>query len=396
MIRHCTILIVDDDSFQRDLMAAQLAELGWTQVKSASNGQAALALYDQDPESICLIISDLRMPDMDGLVLMRHLAQRKRGVHLLLTSGAGEEILNSAAGLAHAHNLSLLGSLIKPSTTERLRALLDRLETDQRVLRQSHSKPLDVDTLQSALARGEFVPWYQPKVAYKTGKPIGVEALARWRGPDNQMISPGEFIPAIEANGLADDLFFSIVKQVAVDLKVWQSRQFRFPAAINLSMESALNLNMPEKLLRIVQLHGLQPEHFVIEVTESRLMVERSLALESLTRLSLMGFKLSIDDFGTGYSSLVQLMDLPFQELKIDGSFVRRATTESKARAVVEIATHLGTTLQMDVVAEGVETNEQVEILRKCGCQTVQGYHFARPMPFDVCSDWLTASTPSN
>jgi EAL domain-containing protein (putative c-di-GMP-specific phosphodiesterase class I) len=133
----------------------------------------------------------------------------------------------------------------------------------------------------------------------------------------------------------------------------------------------------------------LQAHDFIIEVTESRLMVQRSLAMESLTRLSLMGFKLSIDDFGTGYSSLVQLVDLPFRELKIDGSFVQRSILEEKARTILRIAATLGSNLKMAVTAEGVETEEQLQYVRECGCDTVQGYFFARPMPFEACTEWL-------
>jgi EAL domain-containing protein (putative c-di-GMP-specific phosphodiesterase class I) len=118
-------------------------------------------------------------------------------------------------------------------------------------------------------------------------------------------------------------------------------------------------------------------------------MVDRALVMESLTRLSLMGFALSIDDFGTGYSSLVQLIDLPFMELKIDGSFVQRASTEQKAQSVLRMAILLGHNLDMQVVAEGVETLEQLEFVRLWGGHMVQGYYFARPMPVTVCTPYL-------
>ena len=138
----------------------------------------------------------------------------------------------------------------------------------------------------------------------------------------------------------------------------------------------------------------MQACDLVIEVTESRLMVQRSLAMETLTRLSMMGFVLSIDDFGTGYSSLVQLVDLPFKELKIDGSFVQRALAERKAEAVARISITIGVNLGMRVVAEGVETEAQMNFLRSCGGTIVQGYHLARPMPVAACTDWLRGRDP--
>jgi EAL domain-containing protein (putative c-di-GMP-specific phosphodiesterase class I) len=182
-----------------------------------------------------------------------------------------------------------------------------------------------------------------------------------------------------------------MARQVIADMTRWRGLGFDIKAAINLSMDTALNLDMPETLHQLVLGSGLQAHDFIIEVTESRLMVQRSLAMESLTRLSLMGFTLSIDDFGTGYSSLVQLVDLPFRELKIDGSFVQRSMLEEKARTILRIAATLGSNLKMDVTAEGVETLEQLHYVKECGCDTVQGYYFARPMPFDACTQWLRA-----
>ncbi|MCF8211645.1 MAG: EAL domain-containing response regulator [Rhodoferax sp.] len=391
MAQSGTVLVVDDDDFQREVIGSQLSGLGWVNLLFANCGRDALALYDAHRLHIQVVISDLSMPDMDGLVLMRHLAQRQLKAALVLSSGVTEEILNSAAGLASAHGLHLLGVLPKPSTTEDLRSLLSALNRPLPVKVFSKDRALTPQRLRAALAAGEFEPWYQPKVALQSGRPVGVEALARWPGGDGGDIGPGQFVPAIEDAGLADELFFSIARRVASDLAIWRSQGIHIHASINLSMDSALNLDMPERLLQIVYAHGLQPGDLVIEVTESRLMVERSLAMESLTRLSLMGFTLSIDDFGTGYSSLVQLIDLPFKELKIDSSFVQRASLENKAKAILRIATALGVNLEMAVIAEGVETHEQLTFVRECGCATVQGYFFARPMPFAVCSQWLSA-----
>ena len=208
------------------------------------------------------------------------------------------------------------------------------------------------------------------------------------------MIGPARFVPAIEAANLSDALFFSMARQVLRDLAQWRTQGLMIKAAINLSMDTALNLAMPEQLRQLVQAAGLAPSDLIIEVTESRLMVERTLAMETLTRLSLMGFVLSIDDFGSGYSSLVQLVDLPFKELKIDAGFVQRASAERKAEAVLRISVTIGLTLGMGVVAEGVETAEQLAFVGRCGGSIVQGYHLARPMPYAACCAWLQREAP--
>lgn len=385
-----TILLVDDDVMQLDLLSAQLGRLGYSDVIRAHSGQEALEHFARLGSRIGVIICDLSMPDMDGLVLMRHLAQRGFVASFILSSGTSDEILTSAAGLAQAHHLDLLGVLGKPAPTERIRSLLDaRQERADSPGDTRADESLTAPRLNQALVDSEFVPWYQPKVDIQTGKTISLEALARWPLEAGGMIGPGRFVPAIEVAGLADQLFFAIAQAVLADLVRWRNQGIRLKAAINMSMQTALNLAVPEQLLSMVNSAGVHPSDLIIEVTESKLLVERSLGMETLTRLSLMGFELSIDDFGTGFSSLVQLVDLPFKELKIDGSFVRRAGTERKAEAVLRLSISIGHTLGINVVAEGVETEAQLDFLRSCGGATVQGYHFARPMPFDACTKWL-------
>ena len=387
------VLVVDDDHFQQELIGQQLRDIGWTDLLLADSGDSALQLYDTHRNRIRLVISDLSMPDMDGLVLMRHFAKRKLDAALVLISGVSDEILNSAAGLASAHHLRLLGVLSKPNTLEMLTTLLAKMNSPGWRRQDNDDAGLSPERLRQALDKDEFIPWFQPKVDLRTGKTEALEALARWPKSGGGMIGPGQFIPAIEEAGLSDELFYAMARHVIAAVKKWRTQGLHLKAAINLSMDTALNLDMPEHLHNMVRDGGLQPRDFIIEVTESRLMVERSLAMESLTRLSLMGFKLSIDDFGTGYSSLVQLVDLPFRELKIDGSFVQRASLEEKAKTILRISASLGQNLKMDVTAEGVETLEQLEYVRECGCDTVQGYYFAAPMPFEACTQWLLAQT---
>jgi EAL domain-containing protein (putative c-di-GMP-specific phosphodiesterase class I)/FixJ family two-component response regulator len=384
------IMVVDDDEFQLSLMNEQLLALGWTDVLLAASGETALLLLDRYGPDIAVIISDLSMPGMDGLVLMRHLAQRGVTASFILLSSATDEILSSAAGLAQAHQFDLLGVIHKPCTAAQLRDLLSKRQPRSRGLPpKCIEMALTVQRLQQALDNDEFVPWYQPKVDMDLNQATSVEALARWPLESGGMIGPALFVPAIEAAGLSDKLFFSMARQVLCDLAKWRAQGLLLKAAINMSMDTAMNLEMPERLQALIEAQGLQPQDLIIEVTESGLMTERTLAMETLTRLSLMGYVLSIDDFGTGYSSLVQLVDLPFKELKIDAGFVQRADTEKKAEAVLRIAFAIGHSLGMSVISEGVENTSQMDIVRACGGKVVQGYLLARPMSYDTCIDWL-------
>ena len=384
------ILVVDDDENQRELMALQLSLLGRDRVQLASCAQDALAQVALHGRTIGVIITDLSMPGMDGTVLLRHLAQLGFEGGIILLSGVSEEILNSAAGLARAHGLNVIGVLPKPTTLERTRALLARTaRSSVNSGATGDAQCLTPERLAAALNAGEIVPWYQPKVDIRSGATAGVEALARWHNAAGPVAGPGQFVPAMEAAGLADDLFFTMTGRALADAARWRAQGLNIKTALNMSMDTTHNLDVPERLLAMACSAGLQAGDLVIEVTESRLMVERTLAMETLTRLSMMGFVLSIDDFGTGYSSLVQLIDLPFKELKIDASFVQRAGTEHKAGAVLRTAITIGANLGMEVIAEGVETLAQLEFLRSCGGSIVQGYHFARPMPFAQCTEWL-------
>ena len=384
------VLVVDDDELQLEIISTQLANLGWPHVLLADSGDKALAQFEQHKQNIDVIICDLSMPGMDGLVLMRHLVQRGFAASFILLSGVPDEILNSAAGLALAHKLDLLGVISKPCEPERLCDLLaGRQPRIDGLGPQRVEQALTPQRLKQALTRAEFIPWYQPKFDVEGNKTVGVEALARWPQESGGMIGPGLFIPAIEAAGLSVELFFSMVNQVLDDLAKWRAKGARHTAAINMSMDTALDLTMPERLQQLVEATGLLPSDLIIEVTESKLMAERTQAMETLTRLSMMGFILSIDDFGTGYSSLSQLVDLPFKELKIDASFVQRACTERKAEAILRISLTIGLNLGMSVVAEGVETSEQMAFLRACGGNLVQGYYLARPMPFAACTEWI-------
>ena len=200
-----TVLLVDDDALQLSLLEIQLHNLDYTDVVLSQSGTEALAAFERLGADIGIILSDLYMPDMDGLVLMRHLAQRGFSGSFMLLSSSRPEILTSAAGLAQAHGLDLLGVLSKPCPPKRLGAMLGARKPAKVGVSDQGAQFLALRTLAQALADQEFVPWYQPKIDIHTGMPISVEALARW---PVAAIGPGVFVPAIESCGLADDLFF--------------------------------------------------------------------------------------------------------------------------------------------------------------------------------------------
>lgn len=384
-----TILIVDDDPFQLETLGLILTQLGSRCVLAALDGETALEILQQKGADITTMLLDVCMPQMDGPQLLRRLAENHCKARIFLVSAVSTDQLLSIGELGRSHKLNIVGFMRKPVSMDMLKKTLQHDMQSSHHANASDSLDISHTRLALALRSGEIHPWYQPKVDSKRLRLVGVEALARWRLPDGKLIAPNQFIPAIENQGLSCELFFSIFDQVLADIRRWNDAGQRIKASVNLSMDCASYLELPDRMLTAIQQHGVAVDQIMIEVTESRLMEDRVSALETLTRMTLAGLQLSIDDFGTGYSTLSQIAALPFSELKVDGSFVQKSCSDSKARAIVLSTVTLGRTLGMTVVAEGVETFAQLDLLRQCEASTIQGYLIARPMPREQLMHWL-------
>lgn len=385
-----SILLVDDDLLVLEALAQQLEALGVGVIHRCESAPDALALLQQGTV-VSTLLSDIAMPGMDGPLFLRELATLGFRGRIVLVSGVSNNLMHSIGELGRSHGLNITGFIHKPVTPAALRTLLSGHAGSAPVGQRAPDgeTAIDASRLRRALADGEIIPFYQPKVDTHTLHVIGVEALARWRLPDGKIQGPGQFVPAMEAAGMANELFDAMARQVLADLALWSAAGVTLKVAVNLSMDCALQLDLPDRLQAMLNDAGIAAGQLLIEVTESRLMSNRAAAFETLTRLSLMGLQLSIDDFGTGYSSLAQLADLPFGELKLDGSFVRRAGRDPKADTILETTVTFGRSLGMSVVAEGVETHAQLDILRKLGATQLQGYLIARPMAAADLLRWL-------
>ena len=236
--------------------------------------------------------------------------------------------------------------------------------------------------LERALARDEFVVHYQPIVDLPTSRLIGVEALVRWEHPVKGMLAPNTFIPLAEATGLIVPLGRWVLRQSCEQLSAWREE---FPSAagirvnVNLSARQFQHEGLVEEVAGILAETGVNPHQIVLEITESLLMQDTDSTIETLGRLKDLGVRLAIDDFGTGYSSLSYLKRFPVDILKIDRSFVDGITTKQGDATLAEAVVQLGRALQLQTVAEGIETNEQWTTLQDLGCEFGQGYLFAKP-----------------
>jgi len=381
------ILLVDDDGFLIEQMQAVLKLMGIGNVKTANNGDQALAVLNQASHNIDVMLCDLNMPGMDGVEFLRYLAESNYTGALILISGEEKRILKTAEELAKAHGLHILGAIEKPISPEILKTMLRQ---EKKVFSRINNsvKNITVDELQHAIHSNELIVFYQPQIEIQSRKLVSVEALVRWVHPLRGMIRPDYFISLAEENNLIHDLSNSVFTQAVKQLSLWHKEGLNIKLSLNLSVDSINRLDLPEWLMKIVNDANVSSDKIILELTESRLMEDVTSSLEVLTRLSLKGYRLSIDDFGTGYSSLEQLQRIPFGELKIDRSFVDGASRDDASRAIVESSIALAKSLNLKTVAEGVETQEDWNLLAKLGCDLIQGYFVAKPMPVVEFNQW--------
>jgi diguanylate cyclase (GGDEF)-like protein len=252
------------------------------------------------------------------------------------------------------------------------------------------SRLLVLGDLRRALdATDQLSVHYQPKVRLDDGELSGVEALVRWQHPLRGNVPPNEFIPIAETTGLITRLTMYVLRMAIAQGRAWADEGLATPIAVNLSPRCLLDQNLVGLVTGILAEYELPPGLLRLEVTESAVMANPALAIETLTELNQLGVGLSIDDYGTGYSSMAYLKRLPVDELKVDRTFVRDVDSDHEDVALVRGAIELGHSLGMSVVAEGVESAGHATTLRGLGCDVAQGYHYARPMPATEITNWM-------
>jgi EAL domain-containing protein (putative c-di-GMP-specific phosphodiesterase class I)/FixJ family two-component response regulator len=381
-------LLIDDEPFVLKVLARQLANLGLQDIVTHDRAADALARLEDGTEEIGLIFCDLQMPEMDGVEFVRQLVRIHYDGGLVLVSGEDKRILQTVEKLSQAHHLNVLGALNKPVSTAQLQQVLNNQPARSftpRAARKSYSS----EALRRAIADGQLVNYYQPKVDIASGAVTGVETLVRWRHPEDGLVFPDQFIATAEEHGLIDDLTRVVLTNALQQARIWQRAGLNLRVAVNVSMDNLDALEFPDFVARATAQAGVPAANLVLEITESRLMKNPLAALDILTRLRLKHIGLSIDDFGTGHSSLAQLRDIPFDELKVDRSFVHGAGRDASLRAIFEASLGMAKQLGMKTVAEGVEDQADWDFLRADGCDIAQGYFIAKPMPAEHMTDWL-------
>ncbi len=254
-----------------------------------------------------------------------------------------------------------------------------RFFTSEMQERSSRRMQLE-NALRQALMHDQFELYYQPQISIEDGSLVGAEALLRWQHPELGAISPAEFIPVAEESGLILGIGEWVLREAARQAKAWLGQGLELTIAVNLSAVQFRQANLSQKIMQILNEAQLPPRHIELELTESVAMEVPMAAIAVMDELHERGFRMSIDDFGTGYSSLSYLRKFKINKLKIDQSFVSSIFDDPESRAIVSAIITLADSLGFETIAEGVETEEQLEFLRMRGCREVQGYYFSKPL----------------
>lgn len=383
MIKYRTVLLVDDDPIQIAVLTNYFLSIQAGNIFVASDATEALSILQREKNAIDLIVSDLQMPNMDGLEFMRHLKDAQFSGKLALVSGVQQGLLDHAGRLANLHNLNFIGQISKPMTKDKLDTVF-LAKTEGMVSEQpANNIVISQDDFTAALENGDIIPFYQPKFDVQSGRIVGAEALARWKKAGAGNVSPEVFVKFAENNGRIEDLTCSLFKQVLTDTSRFIKHLADQKVAVNLSASLMSNIALPDRLLSLMNLANIKPDNISFEVTESSILDLDASTLEVLSRLRISGFDVAIDDFGTGSSNIQTLRDFPYSELKIDRAFIQNAISNTFSAETVRASIALAREMDMIVVAEGIEDQEVLDFVRSKGIEQAQGFYLAKPMSAD-------------
>ena len=389
------LLVLDDEQSMGDLIL-RIARVSDFEARYTPSPEEFFASIEQwQPTHIAI---DLVMPEMDGVEVIEQLAALSVRAQLIVISGVGSRVLDAAARSAAHHGLEIIGVLSKPFKPNELRELVSKKPAQDnggRSSRGDQQQEVSAADIEQGLEENQFSLVYQPKINCADGSVAGFEVLSRWIHPEYGFIPPDYFIVKAEEFGLIDRLTFQVIERSLS----WFSRNYPrldydYSLSINVSGKNLAESRLIEVLPEYCKNYNVARDKLILELTETAAMEDPVKSLDLLTRLRVKDFHLSIDDFGTGFSSMLQLVKLPFSEVKIDKSFVFTALKSEESRAVIQVTLDLARRLGLKTTAEGVEDQATFEYLREQGCELVQGYHFARPLPGEEAVHWVQEWEP--
>jgi EAL domain-containing protein (putative c-di-GMP-specific phosphodiesterase class I)/FixJ family two-component response regulator len=389
--RSLRFLVVDDDRDQRYLLTKTLAGMGTARLVEAASGHDAVAILDRAGNAVDILVTDLQMPNMDGLELLRRVGERKLPIAVIIVSGLENTLVASAATMAQAYGVRVIGTIDKPATRQKFSAVLEQFRNPAPTATASSDDGFapSVHDVLAGISSGQIEPAFQGVLELESGTVVGAEALARWRHPARGLLGPDVFLPPLSRAGYLDELSWIMLSLAAMEAGIWRSADLKVTVSVNVSANSLADPGYADAVTQIVTGHGLDPSQMILELTETEAILNIAAALENLTRLRIRGFGLAIDDYGVGYSSMQALSRMPFTEIKIDRSFVAQAASDPKYRLMVEHTIAVAHQLGLKTVAEGVETRTECHLLGSMGCDRIQGYIVGKPLEGHEFLRWI-------
>jgi EAL domain-containing protein (putative c-di-GMP-specific phosphodiesterase class I) len=389
------ILVLEDHSLTRHMLLLAFQGLGYTNLYSAESGEQAFTLLKAE-RNFDVLVCDIHMPGIDGLSFLREACEIGHISALIISSIIAADLCLAIQQMARLLGYQVLGGLDKPFSRDELHALMQRYHPVK--LNKADFIPelsISNNEVFVGLRDGQFLPYYQPKINLQTLDVVGAEVLVRWMHPEHGLLAPGHFLQSVEQAGEINTMT-KLLGIAALRFLREQQLVGRMHLSINLEVSQLALPRLVEDIRDILDSERVPPESLILEVTEGGLMLAPVTATENLVRLRLLGCGIAVDDFGAGFSSLQRVCEMPCTELKLDASFIRSMTNNPRTLAVVKGLLHLTHQLGIDLVAEGVETNEQLVLLKDMGCEIGQGYLFSRPLSRDSFIDWLRYYKRSN
>ncbi|UZE15972.1 EAL domain-containing response regulator [Pseudomonas sp. B21-054] len=388
-----SVLVVEDHPFQQVYLQNLFSELGDFDLQFAQEGSAALdCLKKRDYD---LVLTDLLMPGMDGIQFIQGLAASGSRPALAIMSVASRRMLTSASLAARNLGVKVIGLISKPVKIAALRNLTDQLGGLRQVALPLPGPQIDHLAISNALESGELQAWFQPKKSLANGRIVAAEALVRWVHPEHGLLLPGFFLPALKAFDLEECLLWHILEHAIAAQNQWCAQGYAIPVSINLPTHLLNSPDLADRILAFVLQHRGVPAMICFELMECSMPEDISNFYAGACRLRMKGFGLSQDDFGQGYSSYMNLVSTPFTELKIDRALVHGCTTNEELTQALTSIVALGRQLGLTVVAEGVETAQELALLRRINCTQVQGFLISHAVSSSEFQQLLTQDGPA-
>ena len=395
------LLVLDDDEQIARFIANVAKGEAWSVDITTSAGDFQARYRQRRPDAIML---DLKLGESDGVEQLGFLGQDGYSGDVVLMSGFDARVLDSAQQVGDALGVRVVGVLEKPARVVQVRDQLRRIAdhgggagaANTPSTTATSRGPIEPAAIMAGIDHGEFDLYLQPIVSSLDGSVSRAEALIRWRHPTDGLLPPDEFIPVAEQDARTiDRLTAWVIEQALHHRQRLQRQRLPIQIAVNVSGNNLRALDFPDRVEAALKAAGAPADALALEVTETIAAECSPVTMTVLTRLRLKGLTLAIDDFGVGGSTLEALRQLPFSTIKIDKGFVRDMARSRDAMAIVQSVVQLARNMGLATVAEGVESDDIAALLTRLGCDSLQGYLYSPPLPFDRFATWLSARLES-